>query len=163
MKVNLARKPLEYIMRYADEMVKMYVEEGRILYDIAREFNIHPTTVRKVIRKKTGVSKLPILRTIYKVKEMEKLYKNGKSIKEIASYYNVQPNAIYFAFKKYGIKITKKDEKDEPKVKVNKNYKERICRWCGKKYFGVNRFYCDKCWNEKKNLSDGSWINGQPI
>jgi len=119
-KFNIPRreKPPEKIHIPKEELIKLYVKEGKSASEIARIYNVAHTTILDKLRK-FGIEPRndKKLKDIPNLKEkLTELYINqGKTMEAIAKEFGVTKEAIYRWIKKFGLK------KEIPAVKIEKD------------------------------------------
>jgi len=108
-----------------NKIIQLY-QSGQGSDTVAKQFNIHPNTVLKLL-KKAGLSARPIQRKISPSDEqvISKLYQDGLSMKAIGKQFSIDPVSIFNYLKKNNIR-SRTAEECHRKYAINENYFDSI-------------------------------------
>lgn len=135
------------------EIIKMY-QEGMYATDIAQKYDVHKTTIRRLLRNH-GIEIHRFIRKSQfsdeEVQDMYKLYEEGWTQKKISQKYNVDETEIAFLFKKKGYEMRDQSHAKR-KYTLNENYFDEIDNQ--NKAYILGFLYADGC-----NFTSGSRIS----
>ena len=154
---------VQYLMKHKDKILDLYINKEVNLTSIADMFNSSATTIRKLIVKVTGRTHIKELQFEKKAKLIEADHKKGMTVDEILDKYCMCKATLYSLVKRTGITVNFKTYAKKDSKVINKNYKKRICRKCGKEYFSPNILYCDVCYSDMNKNDTGCWWDGNAV